>query len=363
MGYLLAVVTMKDVALAAGVSPATVSNAFRGRAGKLSETQRLRVLDVAAELGYHGPDPAGRALRTGVIGAIGAMFTETLSFAFDDASAVLLLKGISQIAEQADLTLSLLPFPPHTPGADAAARHQRDSRIVRDSLVDRFLAYSMPDDHPAVVTAVARGLPTVIVDAPFRQDVHYVGIRDRVAAREAAEHLIALGHSKFGIIVDRLVPDGRSGFVNAARLKSTQEAVPRERLAGYREAFTAAGIAWSSVPVLEAGGLTVPLFDVAADLLLDTHDVTAVLTVNDELGMAVLRACRRRNIAVPEQLSVVGFDDVPAAADVGLTTVHQSFVEKGRVAAQLLTDGAAVAPQRVLLPTSFVERTSTAAPA
>ncbi|WP_233165015.1 substrate-binding domain-containing protein [Mycobacterium sp. AT1] len=362
MGYLLAVVTMKDVALAAGVSPATVSNAFQGRAGKLSESQRLRVLEVAAELGYHGPDPAGRVLRTGVIGAIGAMFTETLSFVFDDASAVLLLKGISQIAEQADLTLSLLPFPPHTPGADAAARQQRDAHIVRSSLVDRFLAYSMPDDHPAVVTAIARRLPTVIVDAPFRQDVHYVGIHDRAAAREAAEHLIALGHRKFGIIVDRLVPDGRSGFVDAARLKSTQEAVPRERLAGYREAFTAAGIKWSSVPLLEAGGLTVPLFDVAAELLLDTHDVTAVLAVNDELGMAVLRACRRRNIAVPEQLSVVGFDDVPAAADTGLTTVHQSFVEKGRAAAQLLTDGTSAKPQRVLLPTTFVERTSTASP-
>ena len=362
MGYLRAVVTMKDVALAAGVSPATVSNAFRGRAGKLSESQRARVLSVAAELGYHGPDPAGRALRTGVIGAIGAMFTETLSFAFDDASAVLLLKGISQIAEQADLTLSLLPFPPHAPGADADARQRRDAHIVRNSLVDRFLAYSMPDDHPAVVTAIARRLPTVIVDSPFNKDVHYVGIPDRAAAREAAEHLIALGHRRFGIIVDRLVPDGRSGFVDAARLKSTQEAVPRERLSGYREALTAAGIAWSSVAVLEAGGLTVPLFDVAADLMLRTHDVTAILTVNDELGMAVLRACRRRKVAVPEQVSVVGFDDVPAAAEAGLTTVHQSFVEKGRVAAQLLTDGASVEPQRILLPTTFTERTSTAPP-
>jgi DNA-binding LacI/PurR family transcriptional regulator len=363
MRYLLAVVTMKDVAEAAGVSSATVSNAFRGRTARLSEAQRLRILEVAAELGYHGPDPAGRALRTGVIGAIGAMFTETLSFAFDDASAVLLLKGISQIAEQADLTLSLLPFPPPTPGEDIDARHQRDARVVRNSLVDRFLAYSMPDDHPAAVTAIGRHLPTVIVDSPFHPDVHYVGIRDRAAAREAAEHLISLGHRRFGIIVDRLVPDGRSGVVTPARLRSTQEAVPRERLRGYRDALQAAGITWSSVAVLEAGGLTVPLFDVAADRMLDANDVTAILAVNDELAVAVIRAARRRNIAVPEQLSVVGFDDVPAAAGAGLTTVHQSFVDKGRVAAELLTDGAATTPQRILLPTTFVERASTAAPA
>jgi DNA-binding LacI/PurR family transcriptional regulator len=290
------------------------------------------------------------------------MFTETLSFAFDDASAVLLLKGISQIAERADLTLSLLPFPPPTPGENLDARRQRDSRVVRNSLVDRFLAYSMPDDHPAAVTAIARRLPTVIVDSPFHEDVHYVGIRDRAAAREAAEHLIALGHRRFGIIVDRLVPDGKSGFVSPARLRSTQEAVPRERLRGYRDAFTSAGISWASVAVLEAGGLTVPLFDVAAETMLDTRDVTAVLAVNDELGMAVIRACRRRNIAVPERLSVVGFDDVPAAELAGLTTVHQSFIDKGRAAAELLTEGATAVPQRILLPTTFVERASTAAP-
>ncbi len=362
MRYLLAVVTMKDVALAAGVSPATVSNAFGGRPGKLSEAQRVRIFEVAAELGYHGPDPAGRALRTGVIGAIGAMFTESLSFAFDDASAVLLLKGISQVAERADLTLSLLPFPPPTPGEDVAARRERDADVVRGSLVDRFLAYSMPDDHPAVVTAIARHLPTVVIDSPRHKGVHYVGIRDRAAARQAAEHLLSLGHQKIAILVDRLVPDGQRGFVTAARLKATAEAVPRERLRGYRDALTGAGIAWSSVPILEAGGLTVPLFDIAADVLLDTHDVTAVLAVNDELAMAVLRACGRRGIAVPEDLSVVGFDDVPAAADAGLATIHQSFLEKGRVAAQLLTEDPSSAPKNILLPTHFIERSSTAPP-
>jgi DNA-binding LacI/PurR family transcriptional regulator len=362
MRYVFAVVTMKDVATAAGVSAATVSNAFHGRSGRLSEAQRIRVLEVAAELGYHGPDPAGRALRTGVIGAIGAMFTESLSFAFDDASAVLLLKGISQIAEQADLTLSLLPFPPPTPDEDVAARHDRDAQVVRGSLVDRFLAYSMPDNHPAAVTAISRHLPTVVVDSPRHKGVHYVGIRDRQSARQAAEHLISLGHKRFGILVDRLVPDGQSGFVTAARLRATAEAVPRERLRGYRDALTAADIPWASIPILEAGGLTVPLFDVAADLLLDSHDVTAILAVNDELALAVLRACLRRGIAVPEDLSVVGFDDVPAAADAGLATVHQSFLEKGRVAAQLLTQDAAAPPKTILLPTHFVERSSTARP-
>ncbi|MET0898011.1 MAG: substrate-binding domain-containing protein [Mycobacterium sp.] len=353
---------MKDVALAAGVSAATVSNAFRGESARLSEAQRVRILQVAADLGYHGPDPTGRALRTGIVGAIGVMFSEALSFVFDDASAVMLLKGISQAAEDADLSLVLLPFPPSSTDEGRVVRHERDVRVVRRSLVDGFLAYSMPDDHPAVVTAVSRQLPTVIVDAPYHHDVHYVGIRDRAAAKSAAEHVLDLGHRKIGVLVDRLVPDGRSGFVTPARLRATQETVPRERLRGYRDAFRAAGIDWASVPVLEAGGLTVPHFDVAADRLLDElPELTAVVAVNDELALAMLRTCRRRGIDVPTQLSVVGFDDVPAAGEAGLSTVHQDFVEKGRVACQLLIDPVDT-PQKVMLGTRFVVRQSTAPP-
>ena len=359
MGYVRSVVTMKDVALAAGVSPATVSNAFRGQTRRLSEAQRDHIFAVASKLGYHGPDPAGSALRTGVVGAIGVMFTETLSFAFDDASALLLLKGIAQVAEKVDVSLALLPFPPLTPGEDIVARQERYATVVRRSLVDSFLAYSMPDNHPAVVAAIGRKLPMVVIDAPFHDAAHYVGIRDRAAARNAVEYLISLGHQKFGILVDRLAPDGHSGFVTPARLNATQEAVPRERLRGYRDALRAAGIDWKSVAIFEAGGLTAPLFPIAAEAFLDSCDVTAILVTKDELALAVLRACRRRNIAVPEEISVVGFDDIPASSDAGLTTVHRDFVEEGRAAAQMLIDGIADGPRKLLFPTSFVVRNST----
>ncbi|WP_263999624.1 LacI family DNA-binding transcriptional regulator [Mycobacterium yunnanensis] len=353
---------MKDVALAAGVSPATVSNAFRGRTGRLSETQRNHIFTVAGRLGYHGPDPAASALRTGVVGAIGVMFTESLSFAFDDASALLILKGVAQVAEKSDVSLALLPFPPLAPGDDISEHQERYATVVRRSLVDSFLAYSMPDDHPAVVAAIGRNLPMAVIDAPFDDAAHYVGIGDRAAARGAAEHLTSQGHKKIGIIVDRLAPDGHSGFVTAARLKATQEAVPRERLRGYRDALRAAGIRWSSVPVFEAGGLTAPRFAVAAEEFLDSCDVTALLVTKDELGLAILRACRRRRVAVPGNISVVGFDDIPAASEAGLTTVHRDFVEEGRAAAQMLIDHAADGPRRVIFPTTLVVRASTGPP-
>ncbi|MCV7011380.1 substrate-binding domain-containing protein [Mycolicibacterium madagascariense] len=352
-------VTMKDVALAAGVSPATVSNAFRGRTGRLSDSQREHILQVATSLGYLGPNPAGSALRTGVVGALGVMFSESLSFVFDDSSAVTLLKGISHAAERADLSLMLLPFPPHR---DDVVDADRDARIVRNSLVDGFIAYSMPDDHPAIRSANSRRLPMVIVDAPFDHDLHYVGIRDRAAARICAEHLLSLGHSNIGILVDRLVPDGHRGHVTPSRLRATTEAVPRERLRGYRDGLRSGGVDWKSVALYEAGGLTIPHFDAGAERLLhDRPDLTAILAVNDELALAVLRVCQRREVAVPQQLSVVGFDDVAAAAAAGITTIHQDFVEKGRIASQILIDHPDT-PQKVILPTSLVIRRSTGAP-
>ena len=89
----------------------------------------------------------------------------SLSFAFDDASAVLLLKGISQIAEQADLTLSLLPFPPPTPDEDVAARHERDAQVVRGSLVDRFLGSTVQSGVQEKVLATKVYRTTVAMDA------------------------------------------------------------------------------------------------------------------------------------------------------------------------------------------------------
>ncbi|MCV7131952.1 substrate-binding domain-containing protein [Mycobacterium hodleri] len=105
-----------------------------------------------------------------------------------------------------------------------------------------------------------------------------------------------------------------------------------------------------------------PHFDAGAEKLLhDRPDLTAILAVNDELALAALRVCQRREIAVPRQLSVVGFDDVPAAAAAGITTIHQDFVEKGTIASQLLIDQSDT-PQKVILPTSLMTRQSTGAP-
>ncbi|WP_246227152.1 LacI family DNA-binding transcriptional regulator [Propioniciclava coleopterorum] len=103
-------ITAKSVALAAGVSPSSVSNAYN-RPDQLSADVRERILAVAAELGYHGPDPAGRALRSGRAGAIGVLMTQHNSYAFSDPYAIGFLRGLAEELTDGEVGILLLPRP------------------------------------------------------------------------------------------------------------------------------------------------------------------------------------------------------------------------------------------------------------
>ena len=347
--------TMRDVAEAVGVSQASVSYAYN-RPDKLSESQRTRIFAAAAELGYTGPDPAARGLRTGKVGALGLILTDSLSYAFHDPGASLLLRGISEVGELAQVALTLLPAPLETVPTPAS------SGAPLLGLVDGFMIYAMPDRHPVVQSVLSRGLPVVVIDGPAVPGHSLVGIDDHGAAREAATHLLDLGHRRLGVLVSRLAADGRTGPVTATRLSRARDRVMKARVQGYLEAARERGIAQPVVH--EAGGFGYPQARAAAEKLLDAEAVTAVLAATDVLALAVLDAARERGLRVPEQLSVIGFDDLPAAEAAELTTVRQSLSAKGTHAAQLLlaaVNGATDHPN-VTLPTELVIRRSTAQP-
>jgi DNA-binding LacI/PurR family transcriptional regulator len=336
------------VAERAGVSVGSASQAF-GRPELVSDGVRTRVLKAAEELGYPGPDPVARRLRTGRAGAIGLIFAERLGYQFTDPTAPAFLRGIARGMEEAPSGLLLVP--------DSRYREEA-ARTVREAAVDGFIIYSTPQNDPRIHAALGRRLPIVTVDQPRGAQTPFVGIDDSAAARSAAEHLRELGHERVGVLsfVTTLDPGGE-----------LELDLTNERLEGYRQGL---GQAWDPelIRILRPNAPE-PAREATHELLRLPEPPTAILAMSDILALGVLEAAAELGVQVPEELSVVGFDDGPVAEHAAppLTTVAQPQEEKGRLAAQWLLEdverGASPARGREeILPTELVVRASTAPP-
>lgn len=346
-------VTLETVAEAAGVSRATVSNAFN-RPDQLSVATRRRILKQAKTLGYAGPDPAGRALSLGRFGALGVMFAEAVPYAFEDPAAIMILRGLASSCEDAGLGLSLLPYPPGS-GMEQAA--------LNSAGVDGLVIHSMPTGHPLVQGALGRRLPTVMIDSPRVEGSFFVGIDDRMAARRAADLVLDLGHRDIGIVSLRLRGDGRSGPVDEARLAAADDHLTGQRVLGYLDAMHDRGLGFTDLSIWETTGGRRSDGYQAASALLARGSCTAIIAVSDELAFGVLEAASEWGIRVPDDLSVVGFDDVPGASQgaVQLTTVRQPLLEKGRLAGRMLTDSISFStePTHRIFDTELIVRSTT----
>jgi DNA-binding LacI/PurR family transcriptional regulator len=337
------------VAARAGVSVGSASQAF-GRPELVSAEVRERVLAAAKALGYGGPDPAARRLRLGRAGALGLIFSERLRYQFTDPAAPAFLGGLARGMEDSHLGLLLIP--------DSRFR-DKAAETVRNAAVDGFVVYSAVRNDPRVEAALGRRVPVVTVDQPRDAPTPFVGIDDRAAARSAAEHLRELGHERVGVLsfVSALDADGALALDLSV-----------ERLAGYEEGL---GSAWDESRVrICRPNAPEPARRAAVDLLTSDEPPTALLAMSDVLALGALQAAAELEIAVPVELSVVGFDDSPAAslATPALTTVRQPHEEKGRLAAEWLVEAIERGTswlnprRRVLLPTELVVRESTAPP-
>ena len=228
--------TARDIAAEVGVSAKTVANAYT-RPDQLSAALRERILATADRLGYPGPDPVAAGLRRGRVGAVGVAYANRLSYAFDDPAARELLAGMTSVAEAAGAGLLLLPG-----SSDLEERRA----AISGAVVDGLFVVSVADDDPLLLTAIARRLPVVVVDQPrparlarLAPGIPWVGVEDRPAADRAAEHLLALGHRRLGVVSFGLWRAPTRGLVDAAAQEGTTHAVSRDRLAGYRDAARA----------------------------------------------------------------------------------------------------------------------------
>jgi DNA-binding LacI/PurR family transcriptional regulator len=349
--------TLNDLAAALGVSRTTVSNAFN-RPDQLSQPLREKILDASRELGYPGPDPVARKLRTGRAWAIGVLFGDTLPYAFTDAAAIAFLRGIAQICELKHAGVLLLP----------AVDEPATGRMIREAAVDGFITYCLPDASPVTPYVLQRGLPAVSVEQWRTDGMSSVEIDDRNGAAAAARHVLELGHRQIAILSLDLRPDGHRGRVSAARRRHMSYGGTARRLQGYESALEEAGIDSASVPVFECPGNDRELACAyVAAMLRQRRPPTALLAMSDELALGAIQAAREHGVEVPQQLSVIGFDDAPAASlwRPGLTTVRQPLTEKGRLAAETLfrlAEEPTAAAEHHHLETQLVIRDTTAPP-
>jgi DNA-binding LacI/PurR family transcriptional regulator len=342
-------ITLQTIADEVGVSRMTVSNAF-SRPDQLSPALRERILSVAERLGYCGPDPAARTLSQGRSGTVGVLFTDTLSYAFSDEVATTFLAGVAGVLEREGIGLTVLSVPRGGPASS-----------VERAVVDGLIVYSVDTASPGLARARLRDIPLVFADQEPEAGIASVNVDDWGGARAAAEHVIGLGHRHIGLVLESLAP--RPALVDPAT--RAPHHVVAQRLGGWLEAIEAARLpapVAASAPVngRKEGAA-------AAALILDADPrTTALLCLTDEMALGALDLFRDRGLRVPEDVSVVGFDDSSAAsaADPPLTTVHQPLTEKGRIAARLLLDalaepGDSGSAPSTLLPTQLVVRAST----
>jgi len=296
-------VSIRDVARSAGVSHMTVSRVVNGYPG-VTESTRIRVLDAIAGLGYR-PSRMARDLSLGRSRSVTVMTSNTTLY-----GRAALLQGVEEAARAAGFLVSIGLLESTRP---AAVREAVDRAC--DSTSGGVIVIAFDLAGVRALREIPPGTPTAaaleIKDVRDRRQYPSVSLDDRAAAVAATEHLLALGHRTVHYIG---LPSSTSSSARAQ---------------GWRAALRRAG---APVPDAVASGWTAEAgYEAAAPLARD-RSVTAILCGNDDLALGALHALREAGRAVPDSVSVVGFDDIPSAAFFAppLTTIRLDFVGLGR---------------------------------
>lgn len=331
--------TSADVAALAGVSRTTVSFVLNGRDVAITPATRARVMEAARQLGYH-PHASARQLAGGQSHTVGLVMRQTREQVAGDALLSETLRGLTTAARSRGFRVLVESFQPGDAGY---------TELVRSSRTDGLVVSGPRTDDSHLRDLVADGFPIVLQGALPDVDVPSVDVDNAAGARLAVDHLVGLGHRRIACITN-------------APLAYT---AARERLEGYRTALKAAGIrpdpAW-----VEEAAFDAPSGGRAVQALVARTDVTAIFVASDVVAFGAIDAIRATGRRIPDDLSIVGFDDIPLAAflEPPLTTIRIPAYELGHAAGTALLDriSRARVPVRTVLATELVVRASTGRP-
>ena len=331
--------TSADVAARAGVSRTTVSFVLNERVDvKIPRETRQRVVEAAAELGY-SPNVSARRLAGGRSHVIALVLRQSPEQVASDAVLAETLRGLSSAARAGGFRVMVELLEPD--GADSSY-----SALLRAQHADGLIISGPRSDDPSLRELVRDEFPVVIQGSLADVRVQSVDVDNVAGARGAVEHLLALGHRRIACITN-------------ARLVYT---AAQERLAGYTQALTSAGIRIERELIAEAD-FDAPSGHVAMAELIGRTTFDAAFVASDVVALGAIGALREAGLKVPDDVSIVGFDDIPLAAyfDPPLTTVRLPAFELGQAAGLALMERLAdrANPHRTLLPTELILRGST----
>ncbi len=301
--------TIRDVAKQAGVSRQTVSRVINGDARVAPET-RSRIEQTIAEMGYR-PNAIARSMARGRSLTLACLAPNLIDYTFAS-----IIEGAETEARQQGYFLLSSSVP------DEAGVAALIEQLVPQRRVDGLLIINPYSDNRHRLLPEA--FPMVYIgDRPRTENVASVGLDDLEAARQATQHLLALGHHQIATISGPLV-----------------EACSQDRCTGYAEALRAAGLAPDPALQMEGDWSATSGYQALLHWRQAGRQPTAVFAQNDRMALGVLRAARELNLEVPEQMAVIGIDDMPLASyfDPPLTTMRQDMFGIGLEAVRLLIE-------------------------
>lgn len=329
--------TLEKIGELAGVSRATVSRVINNHPSVRTQV-RQRVLDVIAETGYQ-PNLAARSLASRRTGVIGLVIPRMVHSLFTDPYYPRLIQGISQGSNDNDYTLSLFLF--HS----ADEEQKLAARLVRQGLLDGVIVAASLINDPLIPRLMDARMPFVLIGRPDQYpDAHYVDVDNLMGAFTAVSHLIHQGYHRIATITGR--QDMSAGI---------------QRKQGYLNALQAQGLPIDEALIITGDFDPEAAYNAMQSLL--PHRPEAVFAASDTMALSALQAIQEAGLRVPQDIAVVGYDDLPAGqtAVPPLTTIRQPIRRIGTLAVATLID-IINQPQeptrRIVLPSELVIRQS-----